>query len=200
MNLLKWLNIYNSILRLKFYTYLETHNPDVIKEFDSHFQRFINEHGLNTKVEKVKFFGGDILVGLCYLILVRTNEFIKNELNEAEKDIVLQIDNWKIFGVSNFSDITSRYNLTITTLVEKNNRGNFYYTNDREKLEFFIRKLRNAISHHNYDHPSKSHIKLIDQNPNDRKMECIFKYSGFINFCMDFGHMVNDCLYNQINR
>ena len=79
MNKQKWMNIYNSILRLRFYAYLESRKPSVINEFDTHFQEFVDTFGLNSNKDTVKFFGGQMLIGLSYLILVRTNEYIKND-------------------------------------------------------------------------------------------------------------------------
>ena len=202
MNKKKWLNIYNSIIRLKFYAYLESERSNVLNEFDSQFQKFVDDFGINPKNEKVRFFGGQFLIGLSYLILVRTSEFIKNELSDTDAEIVLKIDNWKQFKVESFSDLVSRYRIKVNTLIDRKNNGKLIYSDDHQKLKFFITKLRNAVSHFNYENPDNYTIKLKDINPNsDRlEMECLFNYADFLNFCMDFGFIVNNCLGELYDR
>lgn len=73
MNLPKWMLIFNSFARLQFYAFLETQRPNAITDLDKHFQDFVDLHGYNpNKTDTVRFFGGDMLIGLSYLILVRT--------------------------------------------------------------------------------------------------------------------------------
>ena len=198
MNLPKWMNIYNSLIRMKFYAFLETSKPEVIVELDNHFQGFVDTQGLNpSNKDKVRFFGGDMLIGLSYLILVRTTEYIKNELDDIERIEVLKISNWNLYNISTFNDLISKYSINVTKLADKKHNGDLYYTNDSEKLEYYIRKLRNSLGHYHYINPDMKSIKLTDINPRNQQieMECEFKYSDFLNFCMDYGYIVNASLY-----
>jgi hypothetical protein len=202
MDLAKWMKIYNSIIRFKFYTYLEAQKPNIIEDFDKHYQDFVNTHMENTNNDKVLFFGGDMLIGLCYLVLVRTNEFLKNELDSVQIDKILSIENWELIGVRNLKELENKYDIEIKQLAEKTKKGKSYYSNDSEKLLFFIRKLRNSLGHYRYENPTLDSIKLVDENPNNKitEMECIFKYADFLNFCSDFGILVNDGLYKMFHK
>jgi len=195
MNKQKWMNIYNSIIRLRFYAYLESNKPTVINEFDKHFQDFMDSFGLNPKKDTVKFFGGQMLIGLSYLILVRTNEYIKNELSESEAEDIIKIENWKRIGIKNYNELISKYNIKIKTLKEKNKKGAPLDYDDNQKLDYFLRKLRNAVSHYSYD-TDNDNITLTDINPNskDVEMKCSLKYPDFLNFCADYGTIINDAL------
>ena len=199
MNLPKWMLIFNSWTRLQFYAFLETQRPEAIADLDNHFQYFVDSYGYNPdKIDKVRFFGGDMLIGLSYLILVRTFEYIDKELDYSEKSNVLEISNWNLFDVFTFNDLVSKYSINVIKLLDKKQNGTTIYSNDSEKLEYFIRKLRNSIGHHHYTNPDMESIKLIDINPysGNTEMECIFKYSSFLNFCMDYFHIVNTKLYS----
>ncbi|TYB72675.1 hypothetical protein ES676_10905 [Bizionia saleffrena] len=194
----KWMNIYNSILRLRFYAFLELKKSFVINEFDTHFQEFVDDFNLNKNKDKAKFFGGQMLIGLSYLILVRTNEYIKNELSEREAIDVLKIDNWKIIEISSYEAFVFKYNISVKRLKEKNKKGILLYNNDSQKLNYFINKLRNSVSHYRYD-TDIDNIILTDINPNnnDIEMKCSLKYSDFLNFCADYGTIVNDTLIKK---
>ncbi len=199
MNLPKWMLIFNSWTRLQFYAFLETQRPEAITNLDKQFQDFVDSYGYNPyKTDTVRFFGGDTLIGLSYLILVRTFEYIDKELNDIEKRDVLEISNWNLINVFTFNDLVSRHSINVIKLLDKKQNGSKLYSNDSEKLEYFIRKLRNSIGHHHYTNPDMDSIKLIDINPNSGniEMECIFKYSSFLNFCMDYFHIVNTKLYS----
>lgn len=137
MDMNKWLSVYNSIIRLKFYSYLDQNNLRIIKDIDKEYQKFVNTNNLNLDNETVRFFGGHFLLGLSYLILVRTNEFLNKEFTETEKNKVLDIKNWQELGMEDFNKILSRYNIELLTLSETKNNGDYNYTNDSEKLAFF---------------------------------------------------------------
>lgn len=137
MDMNKWLSVYNSIIRLKFYSYLDQNNLRIIKDIDKEYQKFVNTNNLNLDNETVRFFGGHFLLGLSYLILVRTNEFLNKEFTETEKNKVLDIKNWQELGIEDFNKILSRYNIELLTLSETKNNGDYNYTNDSEKLAFF---------------------------------------------------------------
>ena len=60
----KWMDVYNSIIRLKFYTYLETTNSELLKNFDTEFSNFVRTHlNINdlTFAPKPKHFLSNIL-------------------------------------------------------------------------------------------------------------------------------------------
>lgn len=194
----KWLNIYNSILRLRFYAFLELKKSFVINEFDTHFQEFVDDFGLNKNKDEAKFFGGQMLIGLSYLILVRTNEYIKNELSEREAIDVLKIDNWKIINISSYEAFVLKYNINVKSLKEKNKKGILLYNNDTQKLNYFVKKIRNSVSHYRYD-TNIDNITLTDINPNsnDIEMKCSLKYSDFLNFCADYGTIINESLIKK---
>jgi len=201
MNLQKWKNIFNSVLRLRFYAFLETYKPFVLKDIDNHFQDFVDSFNLNPVKDEVKFFGGQMLMGLSYLTLVRTNEYIKSELTPGEVETVLRIENWNALNINSYDDFISRYGFNVRILRERKSNGVLNYHNDQEKLQYFIKKLRNAVSHYHYDNPTNETIKLTDINPknNQSEMECILSYSDFLNFCMDFATVINDTLY-RLNK
>ncbi|HNW51941.1 MAG TPA: hypothetical protein PKH79_12720 [Prolixibacteraceae bacterium] len=196
MNLPKWMFIFNSFVRLQFYAFLETHRPEAIADLDKHFQYFVDTNGYNPqKTDTVRFFGGDMLIGLSYLILVRTFEYVNKDLSNNEKLDVLKIENWNIFKVTTFDNLINRYSITVNLLADQR-KNKLYYSNDAEKLDFFVRKIRNSIGHHRYTYPDMDSIKLIDINNGIVEMECVFKYSNFLNFCMDYFHIVNTKLYS----
>jgi hypothetical protein len=196
MDLPKWMNIYNSLLRIKFYAYLEMFKPEVISNLDKHFQEFVDTNGLNpSKTDIVRFFGGDMLIGFTYLTLVRTVEYIEKSIDDFERTEVLKISNWNLFNVSTYNDIISKYSINVIKLPQNRPNGKPFYTNDIEKLEYFIQKIRNSISHHKYANPDMENLILIDDYGGYTKMECVFKYSDFINFCMDYCFIVNKSLY-----
>ena len=201
MNLQKWINVYNSILRLRFYAYLETYNPSVLKDIDNSFQDFVDRFNQNPNKDEVRFFGGQMLMGLSYLILVRTNEYINSDLTPEEAEIVLKIENWRTLIIESYDDLISHYCIDVKILRERKSNGELHYSNDQEKLQYFIRKLRNAVSHYHYENPTNESIKLTDINPNNNQteMECLFKYSDFLIFCMDFGTVINDTLF-RLNK
>jgi len=187
----KWLEIYNSIIRLKFYSYLKMQNSRIINDIDKEYQQFVNNNNLNPKDEAVEFFGGDFLIGLSYLILVRTNEFLNKESLKAEKYKVLDIENWKKLGIESFDKILSKYNIELITLLDTKNNRDYNYMNDNEKIAFFLTNIRHSLSHYNYNKTDLETIKFWNNHNNKLKMECKMKYSSFLNFSADFGIAVN---------
>lgn len=193
MNTKKWLSVYNSIIRLKFYSYLASNESEIVNEIDKEYQKFVNDFDLNPNDEKVKFFGGHFLMGLSYLILVRTNEYLTKEFTISERCEILSIENWKQLGINDFNKILSNYNIDLITLRETNN-GGYNYTNDSEKLEFFLGNIRHSLSHYNYENSDLRTIRLWNYYNGIMKMECEIPYSSFLNFSADFGIAVNEGL------
>jgi len=196
MNKKKWMNIYNSLLRLCFHQYINQAKPEVIEEFDSHYQNFIDKHWSNPNKEKVRFFGGDMLLGMAYLTLHRTVEFTKSDLTCSEAEEVLAIKNWNVLNIRTYSDFITYYGIDVVYLAETKSNNSPLYSSESEKLEFFIKKIRNSVGHYNYEIIGIDAIRFFDVLPNNgtKQMECVFNYSQFLRFCIEYVSIVNDVL------
>jgi hypothetical protein len=194
----KWMHIYNSIVRLKFYNYLEINGGAIMDDLDKQFTDFVASH-LGIHEKGLRFFGGNTLVSFAYLILVRMNEVLKSELSPEDVKQVFSDLDWKIIEVDGFSELQTKYKINMVTLVEVSAKGKKYYTNDMEKLRHFIRKLRNSVSHNNYDHPDEHSIRLFDIEPHSKTMEMdvVMPYADFLNFCADIGIIVHETVRKQ---
>ena len=190
----KWLEIYNSIIRLKFYTYLENNQSELLIKLDSEFAAFVKTH-VGITQDGLRFFGGNTLMGLAYLTLIRMFETLNYELDSDDVDRLFKRTNWKLIGLNSFSDIENKYNLKLNVLATSTAKGKKYYNNDLEKIHFFIRKIRNSVSHYSYDHPNKNSIRLIDKNQqNIIELDVVMPYADFLNFCADIGIALNDAI------
>jgi len=190
----KWLEIFNSIIRLKFYTYLENNQSELLSRLDSEFAAFVKTH-VGITQDDLRFFGGNTLMGLAYLTLIRMFETLNSELDSDDVDRLFLSANWEAIGLKSFSDLENRYNLRLNVLATSTAKGKKYYDNDLEKIHFFIRKIRNSVSHYRYDHPNNKSIRLIDKNQqNTIELDVVMPYANFMNFCADIGIVLNDAI------
>jgi hypothetical protein len=139
-----WLEVYNSIVRLKFYMYLESCKKDRIVQLDREFTLFAQTH-INPKEKELRFFGGNTLMAFSYLVLVRMFEALKEEFGQNEMEQILNNASWNYIGGDEFSVLKDKYNIEVRVLVDRNAKGKMYYTNEKEELIFFLRKLRNSV-------------------------------------------------------
>ncbi|KQC12029.1 MAG: hypothetical protein APR63_11855 [Desulfuromonas sp. SDB] len=190
----KWREVYNSILRLKFYTYLEITNSKLIKDLDCEFNSFAKKY-VCTQDTNLRFFGGNTLIGFSYLVLVRMFEILNKYFDKAQIDNLFKTSDWKAIGINQFSDLSKKYKINIDVLVETKRNGTKYYDSDTDKLAFLMRKIRNAVSHYRYEHPDMLSIRLTDVNGQGQvELDLTMPYADFINFCADMGCIINDTL------
>ncbi|KQC13678.1 MAG: hypothetical protein APR63_07875 [Desulfuromonas sp. SDB] len=197
----KWLEVYNSIVRLKFYTYLEMTNSQLIKELDREFTLFVNNY-VGIQDNNLRFFGGNTLIGFSYLVLVRMFECLKKHFDKTQIDELFKTSDWQAIGINQFSDFTNKYRITIAYLAETKNNRTRYYNSDTEKLVFFMNKIRNSISHYRYEHPDMLSIRLTDVKIKKKQekieLDITMPYAGFINFCADIGCIINDTIKDRL--
>ncbi len=190
----RWLEVFNSILRLKFYAYLETKNSHLLEELDNEFTEFARK-SVNAKENNLRFFGGNTLMGFSYLVLVRMFETLKSKFDHKYIDQLFLTSDWGNLGINNFSDLKSKYNMQINTFAEKKSNGKRYYDTDTEKIRFLMNKIRNSVSHYRYDHPDDRTIRLKDINSGGIvELDMSMSYASFLNFCADVGCLVNDTI------
>lgn len=186
----KWLPVFNSILRLKFYAYISNPvNREVLYPIDREYQRFISDAGFNPDNEEVKFFGGDFLFGFVYVILVRTHEFLQNELTNENRKRILQISNWP--NLSSFKEIIDFYNIDLKEFKERDVKGRPFYNNEDEKLSFLIANIRHSFSHFKYESISSDKLRLFNKYNNNIKMDCIIPKASLVDFSADYGIAVD---------
>ena len=108
----KWLEVYNSIVRLKFYTYLEMKDSQLIKDLDLEFTLFAKKY-VGTQDTNLRFFGGNTLIGFSYLVLVRMFETLNKHFNDTQIDDLFKTSDWQALGINQFSDFTAKYKINI---------------------------------------------------------------------------------------
>ena len=190
----RWLEVFNSIVRLKFYAYLETRNSHLLEDLDNEFTEFAQKY-VNTKENNLRFFGGNTLMGFSYLVLVRMFETLKSKFELKQIDQLFLTSDWGNLRINNFSDLMSKYGMQINTFAEKKSNGKRYYNTDAEKIVFLMNKIRNSVSHFRYDHPDDRTIRLQDINSGGIvELDMSMSYASFLNFCADVGCIVNDII------
>jgi len=89
--------------------------------------------------------------------------------------------------------------ININILAETKKNGTKHYNSDTEKLAFFMRKIRNSVSHYRYEHPDMSSIRLEDVNFQEViELDITMPYAEFINFCADMGCIINDTIIKYL--
>ena len=188
----RWLEVFNSILRLKFYAYLEMTDSQLIKDLDCEFTLFAKRH-VNAQEDNLRFFGGNTLMGFSYLVLVRMFETLKSQFDQKQIDKLFMNSDWGNVGIHNFSDLTKKYSIQINTLAETKSNGKKNYNTEAEKIVFLMRKIRNSVSHYKYEHPDIQSIRLQDMNLKGVvELDVSMPYAAFLNFCADLGCIIND--------
>ena len=201
MNKKKWLQIFNSILRLQFFMKTVIDNGEVKNFLDSRYQEFIDKNHSNPNYEKVEVMGGDFFIGFSYLIFIRINEYIDKEMSLEVKNKLWNFSYWEHLKVKEFDDFIKRYGIKIIELKEFKNNGRPNYSNENEKLSFLNKKIRNSLSHYKYKFYDNGSLTLFDSHPSNGEIEMkiSLNYYQFVNYIQDFGIIVNNIVEREIN-
>ena len=179
----KWRHIFNNCLRMEFCAYLESQEKGFLEKFNSKYSTFLKEkYPVSEDMDKAKFFGGDFYISFAYHSLVRVLEFLDKQPEFTTNEFISSL------SIDLFETLRSNKVVVATP-------------NDKDLLskglEKFIRKIRHALSHSNYNQPNKKAIRIWNIYRRSIDFEVIFQYDAFLNFCRDFGFEVNEELFRR---
>jgi hypothetical protein len=182
----KWLHIYSNILRMSYIAYLESYKRNKLQEIDTDFSYFLkNNLETSQDLSQVKFFGGDFLMSFAYQILVRTFEFIEKQKEIESNQFYSELEEY--FKLEEFLNEGS-VKVEIPAKKDLSENG----------VKNFIKKLRNGVSHSRFEHPDYYSIRLYNVKSDGKiNFQIVFQYDAFLNFCKDFGFMVNKNLIKK---
>lgn len=190
----KWLQIFNSIIRLQFFMKTQIDNGDVKKYLDDNYQEFLNVHPDIQKKENESIIGGDFFIAFSYLVFVRIIEYIDKETTSDFKNEIWDFRNWHHLDVHNFDELIKRYRIKIDILEKRKKNGSGFFNNDNEKLEDLNYRIRNSLSHFRYGLCDNGNLILEDINPRNNRVEMklTINYFQFVNYVQDFGIVVHN--------
>jgi hypothetical protein len=181
----KWVKTYNLILRLMYYQ--EKEEEEIIEQLNNDYADYLANKGLDPKNEEVKFVEADFYLTLAFMQLVRTKEFIENELTKKDSDQVFDFSTWSKINVTSFDDLKAKFDINLKSLITEESKPS-----DKTKLECLFHRLRNSISHFNYIDEGEE-LKFFNKNKKGNYiLDCQISRKDFLNLSIDFGKLTND--------
>ncbi|MBL0010165.1 MAG: hypothetical protein IPP22_02435 [Nitrosomonas sp.] len=188
----KWIEVYNSILLLRFFVDQYQQHPDGIEEVNRRFATYCTQNGLIGNNHR--FEGGTNTVAFCYLIIVRVIEILKvsgsddkGAREELFRSVLKQIDS---DGYSSFDQLVQRHQVVLHTF-------SFCNEPDEVKLYELFRHVRHSISHMAYEIDLRGSLRLKSLNPRTRALmlDMEMEVAQLINLSARFGGWVNNALH-----
>ena len=192
----KWIEVYNSVILLLFFSYEYKNNHTSIQEINIRYDTFCSENKIIGN--NLHFEGGANMLSFCYLIIVRIIEIVTKATGN-NGDARLHFFEWvtetaKKDGFMSFDDITNRYDIDIQAFTYSDEKS------DGKKLYQLFRHLRHSVSHFSYEidlSNDKVSFKSVDPRTKNVELDMSMPMYQVLNLTAQFGRWVNNTLHQK---
>jgi hypothetical protein len=190
----KWVEIYNSVVLLLFFSDEYKNKPASIQKINQRYNTFCSDYNIIGK--DFHFEGGANILSFCYLIIVRIIEIIdkasKSDGNAKKQFFKWTLETAKQDGITSFDDIVRKYNIDLQIF-------SYDMKPDEEKFYQLFRHLRHSVSHFSYEIDSLNNANFKSMDPKTKQMNLDMSMPMYqvINLTVQFGCWVNNTLHRK---
>ena len=178
----KWLQVAASIDAFQVFASLWNTDRALLERANECYQRY-------SKLSGVHLFVKSNMLGFVYLNLVRSIEILKVSCNKEQLISLIWSEMMKQTSVSNWVDLTSRYQLSLQKFNHKK-------PEDSKSFYELLKSVRNALGHMGYRIEGEF-VSLVDKNREGEHFNISIPFNNLLIMAADFGVCMNNVLMNN---